>query len=107
MYLSGGMMVGFGLAGVSFTVVIGAFGKLLPVEWRSFSFGVGTAASSFGQFLFSPLAVALNSVFDWHTTLLIFAGVVLLIMPLSLALAAPKSLETPAQRRFDVRQTGV
>jgi len=98
MYLSGGMMVGFGLAGVSFTVVIGAFGKLLPVEWRSFSFGVGTAASSFGQFLFSPLAVALNSVFDWHTTLLIFAGVVLLIMPLSLALAAPKSLETPAQR---------
>jgi predicted MFS family arabinose efflux permease len=37
-------------------------------------------------------------VFDWHTTLLIFAGVVLLIMPLSLALAMPKSLETPAQR---------
>jgi MFS family permease len=98
MYLSAGVMIGFGLAGVSFTVVIGAFGKLLPVEWRSFSFGVGTAASSFGQFLFSPLAVALNSAFDWHTTLLIFAGVVLLIMPLSLALAAPKSQETPAQR---------
>ena len=98
MFLSGGMLVGFGLAGVSFTVVIGAFGKLLPPEWRSFSFGVGTAASSFGQFLFSPLAVALNSVFDWHTTLLIFAGVVLLIMPLALALAMPKSLETAAQR---------
>jgi MFS family permease len=98
MYLSAGVLIGFGLAGVSFTVVIGAFGKLLPVEWRALSFGVGTAASSFGQFLFSPLAVALNSVFDWHTTLLIFAGVILLIMPISLGLAAPRAVETPAQR---------
>ena len=98
MYLSAGVLIGFGLAGSSFTVVIGAFGKLLPVEWRTFSFGLGTAAGSFGQFLFSPLAIALNSAFDWHTTLLIFAGVILLILPLSLALAAPKNVETPAQR---------
>ncbi len=31
MYLSAGVLIGFGLAGASFTVVIGAFGKLLPV----------------------------------------------------------------------------
>jgi MFS family permease len=98
MYLSAGVLIGFGLAGSSFTVVIGAFGKLLPPEWRTFSFGVGTAAGSFGQFLFSPLAIALNSAFDWHITLLIFAGVVLLILPLSLALALPRNEETAAQR---------
>jgi MFS family permease len=98
MYLSAGVLIGLGLAGASFTVVIGAFGKLLPLEWRTFSFGVGTAASSFGQFLFAPLAVAMNSVLPWQTTLLIFGGVVLLIAPLSLALAAPRSTETPAQR---------
>jgi MFS family permease len=98
MYLSAGVLIGFGLAGASFTVVIGAFGKLLPVEWRTFSFGVGTAASSFGQFLFAPLTVALNTVLPWQTTLLIFGGVVLLIVPLSFALAAPRSTETPAQR---------
>ena len=90
LYLSAGALIGFGLAGSSFTVVIGAFGKLLPPEWRNFSFGLGTAAGSFGQFLFSPVAVALNSVVDWHTTLLIFAGVVLLIMPLAFVLATPK-----------------
>lgn len=98
LYLSAGVLIGFGLAGASFTVVIGAFGKLLPAEWRTFSFGVGTAAGSFGQFLFSPLAVALNSAFAWQTTLLIFAGVILLILPLSLALAMPRTVETPAQR---------
>jgi MFS family permease len=72
--LSSGFLIGFGLAGTSFTVVIGAFGKLLPVHWRSISFGIGTAASSFGQFLFSPLAVGLNQSLNWHTTLLIFAA---------------------------------
>lgn len=92
--VSAGFLIGFGLAGTSFTVVIGAFGKLLPVSWRSLSFGIGTAASSFGQFLFSPLAVGLNQSLNWHYTLLIFAAVVLAIMPLSLALARPRELET-------------
>ena len=98
MYLSAGVLIGFGLAGSSFTVVIGAFGKLLEPKWRSLSFGFGTAAGSFGQFLFSPLAVALNSTLDWHTTLLIFAAVVLFIMPLSLALAKPADTVTASQQ---------
>jgi MFS family permease len=58
LYLSAGILIGFGLAGSSFTLVIGAFGALLPRQWRSLAFGAGTAAGSFGQFLFSPLAVA-------------------------------------------------
>jgi MFS family permease len=94
--VSAGFLIGFGLAGTSFTVVIGAFGKLLPLSWRSLSFGIGTAASSFGQFLFSPLAVGLNQAFDWHATLLVFAAIVLAIMPLSLALARPRGAETSA-----------
>ncbi len=92
--VSAGFLIGFGLAGTSFTVVIGAFGKLLPLSWRSLSFGIGTAASSFGQFLFSPLAVGLNQALDWHATLLVFAAIVLAIMPLSLALARPRDAET-------------
>jgi MFS family permease len=87
--LSAGVLIGFGLAGSSFTLVIGAFGRLMPPEWRSLAFGAGTAAGSFGQFLFSPLAVALIGHFGWFTTLAMFAGVVLLIAPLSLALASP------------------
>jgi MFS family permease len=91
LYLSAGFLTGFGLAGASFTVVIGAFGKLLPPQWRSLSFGLGTAAGSFGQFLFAPIAVGLNSAFPWQTTLMIFAGIVLLIMPLAFALSLPRA----------------
>jgi MFS family permease len=96
LHLTAGMVIGFGLAGSSFTIVIGAFGRLMPPEWRTLAFGAGTAAGSFGQFLFSPLTVALMDRFGWQETLVIFAGVVLLIMPLSLALAAPRGASAPA-----------
>jgi MFS family permease len=87
--LSAGVLIGFGLAGASFTIVLAAFGKLLPEERRSFAFGAGTAAGSFGQFLFSPLAVALLGSVGWHNTLIIFAVMVLFCLPLSLAVATP------------------
>jgi MFS family permease len=88
--LTAGVLIGFGLSGCSFTIVVGAFGKLLPPEWRSTAFGLGTAAGSFGQFLFSPLAVALLDSFGWHIALMIFAGLMLLIIPVSIVLSAPR-----------------
>jgi MFS family permease len=87
--LSAGVLIGFGLAGSSFTIVLAAFGKLLPEAWRSFAFGAGTAAGSFGQFLFSPLAVALMGAVGWHATLIVFAVMVLLCLPLAFAVATP------------------
>jgi MFS family permease len=90
LHLTAGMVVGFGLAGASFTIVIGAFGRLMPPEWRTFAFGVGTASGSFGQFLFSPLSVALIDQYGWQHTLVVFAAVTLLIIPFPLALASPR-----------------
>src|SRR5262245_24514662 len=89
LHLSAGVLVGFGLSGCSFNLVIGALGKLVPEDWRSFAFGAGTAAGSLGQFLFSPLARALIDWLDWQTALVVFAAIMLLILPLSLALATP------------------
>ncbi len=89
--LSAGVLIGFGLSGCSFNLVIGALGKLVPEHMRGLAFGAGTAAGSFGQFLFSPLARALIDQFSWQTALLVFAATMLLILPLSLALATPKA----------------
>src|SRR5882672_11147953 len=55
--LAAGVLVGFGLSGCSFPIVLAALGKLLPESWRLFGFGAGTAAGSFGQFFYSPFAV--------------------------------------------------
>jgi MFS family permease len=89
--LTGGVLLGFGLSGCSFTLVIAAFGKLVPERWRSMSFGAGTAAGSFGQFLFSPLAVYLINSFGWKNTIIFFGALVIMIVPLSLALATPRT----------------
>jgi MFS family permease len=89
-HLSAGVLIGFGLGGCSFGLVMGAFGKLLPESWRTIGFGAGTAAGSFGQFLFSPLAVGLIDSVGWQNTLLIFAVIILAIVPLATMLAAPR-----------------
>jgi MFS family permease len=107
-YLSAGVLVGFGLSGASFQVVLGAFAKLMPPQWRSLSFGVGTAAGSFGQFIFSPLAIGLLTEFGWQTALLVFAALVALIAPLALMLSTPSmdSSRAPgAERQQSVGQS--
>jgi predicted MFS family arabinose efflux permease len=94
--MSAGVLIGFGLAGCSFTLVIAAFAKLLPPQWRTVAFGAGTAAGSFGQFLFSPLAVALIDNVGWQNALLTFGVILLLMLPLSFVLSAPAHGSGPA-----------
>jgi MFS family permease len=87
LHIGAGVLIGFGLSGCSFNLVLGAFGKILPEKWRPMAFGAGTAAGSFGQFLFPPIGNVLIESFGWQHTLLVFAGSVLIVMPLALALA--------------------
>jgi MFS family permease len=102
--VSAGALIGFGLSGTSFMVILAAFAKLLPPERRSLAFGFGTAAGSFGQFLFSPLAVALIDTFGWQQTLVIFAMSMLAVLPLSLALVTPKVEQTKEAVPQSLRQ---
>ena len=87
--LGAGVLIGFGLSGCSFNLVLSAFSKLLPPQQRGIALGAGTAAGSFGQFLFAPFGVAMIDNFGWQAALTVFAALMLLIVPLSLALATP------------------
>jgi len=87
--LGAGVLIGFGLSGCSFNLVLSAFAKLLPTEWRGLALGAGTAAGSFGQFLFAPFGVALIDNVGWQSALIVFAVLMLLIAPLSFALSTP------------------
>jgi MFS family permease len=88
--LSAGVLTGLGIAGTSFTVVIAGFSKLLPAHMRSLAFGVGTAAGSFGQFLFSPLAVGFIDWFGWQQALIGFGLITLLVIPLATGVSTPR-----------------
>ncbi len=96
MTIGAGVLIGFGLAGCSFNLVLGAFGKLLPEKWRPMAFGAGTAAGSFGQFLFPPVGNLMIETLGWQQALMIFGVSVLAVLPLSLALATRKADEGAA-----------
>ncbi len=80
--LTAGLLMGFGLSGCSFNLVIGALAKLVPEHMRSFAFGAGTAAGSFGQFLFSPIAGGMVGNLGWQTTTIAFGALMLFVIPL-------------------------
>jgi MFS family permease len=103
--VTAGVLVGFGLSGCSFNLVIAAFGKLLDERYRMLAIGAGTAAGSFGQFLFAPFGVALIDGTGWQNALLIFSGLLLLIVPMALALATPRSETKPTAADIAARQS--
>jgi MFS family permease len=85
--LSAGVLVGLGLAGGSFTIVIAAFARLVPEERRSWAMGLATAAGSMGQFLFAPLGQGFISAYGAATALLLLSGFVALVPILAGALS--------------------
>ncbi len=93
LYLGGGVLAGIGIGTASFAVVMAAFGRAVPAEKRSFVFGIATAASSAGQFVFAPIGQQFINAFGWQTTLIYFAAVLMLILPLSFALKAELSIQ--------------
>jgi len=87
--ITAGVLIGFGLSGCSFNIVLSAFGKIMKPEWRGLALGFGTAAGSFGQFLFAPFGVALIDGYGWQAALIVFACLLLLAVPLALMLTTP------------------
>src|ERR1044072_3424542 len=88
-----GVLLGCGFAGASFNIVLGAFGKLLSEERRSFGIGLAGAAGSLGQFMFSPLCVVSIGALGWRGTLLAYSALVLMVVPLSFAFLEPRPHE--------------
>lgn len=91
LHMSAGVLIGVGGAGASFALIMAAVGRMVPEERRSWALGIVVASSSLGQFLISPLSQATILAFGWQTALLLLAGLVLLVIPLSAPYARPDS----------------
>ena len=79
------VLVGFGIAGTGFGVILAVVGRASSDENRSIALGIATAAGSAGQVIGPPVAAGLLAVFPWQTVFVIFAGVILgalLVLPM-------------------------
>ena len=72
------ILVGFGIAGTGFGVVLAVVGRAASDDNRSMALGIATAAGSGGQIVGPPTAEYLLSMMNWSQVFMIFAGVVLL-----------------------------
>ena len=71
------IMIGFGIAGTGFGVVLAVVGRATSAENRSMALGVATAAGSAGQVFGAPLAEILLQSHPWQTVFMIFAVIIL------------------------------
>ena len=96
-----GFLIGLGLSGTTFVVLMAAIGRWVRPEQRSLAFGLVTAGGSFGQFAVVPLAQGLIATLGWRSGMLgLFAlMLVSLLAVLGLKGDASASGESAAQSR--------
>ena len=80
-----GLLVGMGLSGTTFSVVLGVVGRMAAPEKRSMALGLASAGGSFGQFAVLPVGQGLISMVGWQDALLWLALGIALIIPLAAA----------------------
>lgn len=81
--MSAGLLIGIGLSGTSFSVILGAVGRAVPLERRSMAMGISAAAGSFGQFIMLPGTLGLIGWLGWSAALLALGLLVAFILPLA------------------------
>lgn len=81
--LSTGLLIGIGLSGTSFSVLLGVVGRAAPPEKRSMAMGIAAAAGSFGQFIMLPGSIHLIEWLGWSAALIALGLLSAFILPLA------------------------
>ncbi|MBP5857942.1 MFS transporter [Marivibrio halodurans] len=84
--MTGGVLTGLGVAFTAFSIALAAMAKVVAPSRRSLALGLGTAAGSAGQVVFSPFGQALIAGIGWHDALFVVAATTLLVIPLAFIL---------------------
>ena len=88
------VLVGFGIAGTGFGVILAVVGRAASDDNRSMALAIATAAGSAGQVAGPPAAEILLGLMPWQGVFLVFAGIVLaslLALPFMRAPVLPKA----------------
>ena len=76
------VLVGFGIAGTGFGVILAVVGRAASDENRSMALAIATAAGSAGQVFGAPLAEYLLSFMTWQNVFVVFAAAILATLAL-------------------------
>ena len=97
------VLVGFGVAGTGFGVILAVVGRASTDANRSMSLAIATAAGSGGQVVGAPIAEWLLGFLNWSEVFLVFAAAILLVLlslPMMRAPVQPKAEVDESLRRI-------
>jgi MFS family permease len=83
------ILVGFGIAGTGFGLILAMVGRAAAPENRSLALGIATAVGSVGQVIGAPIAEGLLAHFPWQTVFVVFAVAIIGAMALLPFMRAP------------------
>lgn len=95
------MLVGFGIAGTGFGVILAVVGRATSDKYRSMALGIATAAGSAGQIVGPPLAEFLLRQMPWQSVFIVFAGLIMASMLSLFIMRSPASLPTANAQTAD------
>ena len=104
LHLFAGILMGTGIAFSAFSLAMAAMVRVVGPERRTLVLGLGTAAGSLGQVLFSPISQGFISTLGWSSSLITLGLVVLAMAPLALLLPRMAPAEA-AGTRIEAEQT--
>lgn len=85
------ILVGFGVAGTGFGVILAVVGRASRDEHRSMSLAIATAAGSAGQVIGAPLAEYLLTFMSWQNVFIVFAAMILFTLLSLPMMKSPKA----------------
>lgn len=95
------ILVGFGVAGTGFGVILAVVGRAASDEHRSLALGIATAAGSAGQVFGAPAAEWMLGFMPWQNVFLIFAALILAVLIVLPFMRSP----TPPATRAELEQS--
>ena len=90
------ILVGFGIAGTGFGMILAIVGRASSPENRSLAMGIATGIGSGGQVFGPPVAQMLLQHYPWQTVFMIFAASILLVF-FALPFLRPRPVATRAE----------
>lgn len=94
------VLVGFGIAGMGFGVVLAMIGRAASDNSRSLALGIATAAGSAGQVVGPPFVASLLGAFHWREVFLILT--LIMIASFALLMLIPRKDDTQLARSGEI-----
>lgn len=102
LFITLGLLAGVALSSTSYVVVLGAVAQVVARERQGRTFGLITAAGSFGMFAVVPAAQWVLTSFGWRTTFMALAIFVLIISALATGYPRAPRSKTAASSSVEV-----